>query len=130
MSPEVASRPEVSLAEFQEAAKYVSAHAYHTPLLTSRLLSEQTGFDIRLKAEMFQRGGSYKLRGPLNKFRQLTPEQRQRGRVRHAHGEITADCRAFAIEQTERENAGGRERHADEHHAKPHSDAEKTDGRQ
>ena len=91
MSTEVASRPEVSLSEFQEAAKYVSAHAYHTPLLTSRLLSEQTGFDIRLKAEMFQRGGSYKLRGPLNKFRQLTPEQRQRGVIcssagNHAQG--------------------------------------------
>lgn len=91
MSPEVASRPEVSLAEFQEAAKYVSAHAYHTPLLTSRLLSEQTGFDIRLKAEMFQRGGSYKVRGPLNKFRQLTAEQRQRGVIcssagNHAQG--------------------------------------------
>lgn len=91
MSTEVASRPEVSLNEFQEAAKYVSAYAYHTPLLTSRLLSEQTGFDIRLKAEMFQRGGSYKLRGPLNKFRQLTPEQRQRGVIcssagNHAQG--------------------------------------------
>jgi hypothetical protein len=40
------------------------AHAYHTPLLTSRLLSERTGFEVRLKAEMFQRTGSYKLRGP------------------------------------------------------------------
>lgn len=91
MSPEVASYPEVTLSEFQEAAKYVSAHAYHTPLLTSRLLSEATGFEIRLKAEMFQRGGSYKVRGPLNKFRHLTPEQRQRGVIcssagNHAQG--------------------------------------------
>jgi threonine dehydratase len=37
-------------------------------LLTSRLLSERTGFEVRLKAEMFQRTGSYKLRGPLNKL--------------------------------------------------------------
>src|SRR6516164_2410065 len=92
MASEVAARPEVvTLAEFQEAAKYVSAHAYHTPLLTSRILSERTGFDIRLKAEMFQKGGSYKVRGPLNKFRQLTPEQRQRGVIcssagNHAQG--------------------------------------------
>ena len=48
---------------------------YHTPLLTSRLLSERTGFDVRLKAEMFQRGGSYKIRGPMNKFAQLSEEQ-------------------------------------------------------
>jgi threonine dehydratase len=91
MPSEVAARPDVSLADFHEAARYVSAHAYHTPLLTSRLLSERTGFDIRLKAEMFQRGGSYKVRGPLNKFRQLTAEQRQRGVIcssagNHAQG--------------------------------------------
>src|SRR5258707_4332847 len=80
MPTQVASAsPVVSLADFTEAEKYVSAHAYHTPLLTSRLLSERTGFDIRLKAEMFQKGGSYKVRGTLNKFRHLTDEQRQRG---------------------------------------------------
>ena len=91
MSSQVLTTPTVSLADFKEAARHVSAHAYHTPLLTSRLLSERTGFEIRLKAEMFQRGGSYKLRGPLNKFRQLTPEQRQRGVIcssagNHAQG--------------------------------------------
>src|SRR5258705_12062584 len=69
----------VSLAEFEEAASHVSRHAYHTPLLTSRLLSERTGFDVRLKAEMFQKGGSYKVRGPLNKFSHLTEEHRRRG---------------------------------------------------
>ncbi len=81
----------VSLAEFEEAASHVSRHAYHTPLLTSRLLSERTGFDIRLKAEMFQKGGSYKVRGPLNKFRHLSAEQRRRGVIcssagNHAQG--------------------------------------------
>lgn len=91
MPTEVAASPTVSLAEFQDAAKVVSSFAYHTPLLTSRLLSEHTGFDIRLKAEMFQKGGSYKVRGPLNKFRHLTPEQRQRGVIcssagNHAQG--------------------------------------------
>src|SRR5256885_16246672 len=81
----------VSLAEFEEAAQHVSRHAYRTPLLTSRLLSERTGFDIRLKAEMFQKGGSYKVRGPLNKFRHLTAAQRRRGVIcssagNHAQG--------------------------------------------
>src|SRR5436190_13614509 len=81
----------VSLAEFEEAAQHVSRHAYHTPLLTSRLLSERTGFDMRLKAEMFQRGGSYKIRGPLNKFQHLTQEQKRKGVIcssagNHAQG--------------------------------------------
>src|SRR2546430_5854653 len=65
MPSQVGSSPVVSLAEFEDAAQHVSRHAYHTPLLTSRLLSERTGFDMRLKAEMFQKGGSYKVRGPL-----------------------------------------------------------------
>src|SRR5215469_11909564 len=91
MSTQVATAPEVSLREFQEARKIVSSFAYHTPLLTSRLLSERTGFDVRLKAEIFQKGGSYKLRGPLNKFSHLTEEQRRRGVIcssagNHAQG--------------------------------------------
>jgi threonine dehydratase len=91
MSTEVAAVPEISLRDFQEAAKVVSSFAYHTPLLTSRLLSERTGFDVRLKAEMFQKGGSYKVRGPLNKFRHLTEEQKRRGVIcssagNHAQG--------------------------------------------
>src|ERR1700741_3164113 len=81
----------ISLTEFEEAAEHVSRHAYHTPLLTSRLLSERTGFDIRLKAEMFQKGGSYKVRGPLNKFRHLSADERRRGVIcssagNHAQG--------------------------------------------
>src|ERR1700733_8287264 len=79
------------LSDFKEAQRCVSAHAYRTPLLTSRLLSEKTGFDVRLKAELFQKTGSYKIRGPLNKFRYLTPEQRKRGVIcssagNHAQG--------------------------------------------
>src|SRR5258708_26988575 len=81
----------VSRGEFEEAGAHVSRHAYHTPLLASRLLSERTGFDMRLKAEMFQKGGSYKVRGPLNKFRHLTADERRRGVIcssagNHAQG--------------------------------------------
>jgi threonine dehydratase len=76
---------------FEAAHERVRRHAYHTPLLTSRLLSEKTGLDVRLKAEMFQRTGSYKIRGPLNKFSYLTEEQKRRGVIcssagNHAQG--------------------------------------------
>jgi threonine dehydratase len=91
MSTRAATATEVSLPEFRQAARVVSAFARHTPLLSSRMLSERTGFDVRLKAEIFQKGGSFKLRGPLNKFSHLTPEQRSRGVVcssagNHAQG--------------------------------------------
>lgn len=66
-------------ADFELARECVAPHVHHTPLLTSRSLSEDTGFDIRLKAELFQRGGSYKVRGPMNLIAQLTDAERARG---------------------------------------------------
>ncbi len=65
--------------------------SHRTPLLSSRMLSERTGCNVRLKAEMFQRTGSYKIRGPLNKFMSLSEEERRRGVVcssagNHAQG--------------------------------------------
>jgi threonine dehydratase len=76
---------------FETAYTKVAPHINQTPLLTSRMLSERTGFDVRLKAEMFQRTGSYKIRGPLNKFTYLTDDERRRGVVcssagNHAQG--------------------------------------------
>jgi threonine dehydratase len=76
---------------FESAFELVAPHTHRTPLLTSRMLSERSGFDVRLKAEMFQRTGSYKIRGPLNKFSRLSDEQRARGVVcssagNHAQG--------------------------------------------
>jgi threonine dehydratase len=65
--------------DFEAARARVAPHTYHTPLLTSRSLSEATGFDMRLKAEIFQRGGSYKVRGPTNLIGQLTDEEKARG---------------------------------------------------
>ena len=43
--------------DFEEARARIAPHIKHTPLLTSRQLSEATGYDVRLKAEMFQRVG-------------------------------------------------------------------------
>jgi threonine dehydratase len=76
---------------FDDARARMEPHVRHTPLLTSRVLSERTGFDVRLKAELFQRTGSYKIRGPLNKFTYLTPEEKARGVIcssagNHAQG--------------------------------------------
>lgn len=81
----------LTLRDFQDARARIAPHIKHTPLLTSRQLSERTGFDVRLKAEMFQRVGSYKIRGPLNKFALMPDEQKRRGVVcssagNHAQG--------------------------------------------
>jgi threonine dehydratase len=77
--------------DFEEVRARIAPHIKHTPLLTSRQLSEATGCDVRLKAEMFQRVGSYKIRGPLNKFALMPEDQKRRGVVcssagNHAQG--------------------------------------------
>ena len=81
----------LTLRDFEQARARIAPHIKRTPLLTSRQLSELTGYDIRLKAEMFQRVGSYKIRGPLNKFAQMPEEAKRRGVIcssagNHAQG--------------------------------------------
>ena len=81
----------LTVADFQQVRARIAPHIKHTPLLTSRQLSEVTGNEVRLKAEMFQRVGSYKIRGPLNKFALMPEEQKRRGVVcssagNHAQG--------------------------------------------
>lgn len=81
----------LSIRDFEEVRARIAPHIKHTPLLGSRQLSDITGYDVRLKAEMFQRVGSYKIRGPLNKFALMPEEQKRRGVVcssagNHAQG--------------------------------------------
>jgi threonine dehydratase len=81
----------LSVRDFEDARARIAPHIKRTPLLGSRQLSERTGYDVRLKAELFQRVGSYKIRGPLNKFALMPEEEKRRGVVcssagNHAQG--------------------------------------------
>jgi len=81
----------LTLDHFRAARARIAEHIRHTPLLGSRQLSELSGYDVKLKAEMFQRVGSYKIRGPLNKFTFLSEDEKRRGVVcssagNHAQG--------------------------------------------
>src|SRR6266849_2076762 len=93
----------LKLSDFQEVRARIAQHIKHTPLLTSRQLSERTGFDVRLKAEMFQRVGSYKIRGPLNKFSLMSQAEKKRGVVcssagNHAQGVALAATKGYGAE--------------------------------
>jgi threonine dehydratase len=81
----------VTTQEFLAARARMGGHVHRTPLVSSRTLSDASGFDVRLKAELFQRTGSYKIRGPLNKFAQLSADEKRRGVIcssagNHAQG--------------------------------------------
>jgi threonine dehydratase len=66
---EVAAR--IAAGESAAAAQVVSTLARHTPVLSSRSLSERCGGRLLLKAENLQRTGSFKLRGAVHKISRL-----------------------------------------------------------
>jgi threonine dehydratase len=81
----------LTIRDFEAVRERIAPHIARTPLLPSRQLSAITGYDMRLKAELFQRVGSYKIRGPLNKFALMPDDEKRRGVVcssagNHAQG--------------------------------------------
>jgi threonine dehydratase len=59
----------------------IKSRVHRTPLLSSRSLSERFGCHFHLKAECFQKTGSFKVRGVFNRIHHLTPEERARGLI-------------------------------------------------
>jgi threonine dehydratase len=69
----------LSLDDVHRARERIGDRLHRTPLLGSATLSEQIGADVRFKAELFQRTGSFKPRGVLNKLATLSEEEKRRG---------------------------------------------------
>ena len=80
------NEPNLSLAEVQAAAGRLSGVAHRTPLLTSATLDAACGGSVLLKAESFQRSGSFKFRGAYNRLSQLSAAERDRGVVAYSSG--------------------------------------------
>ena len=81
-----ASWTDVTLQDVYDARVRIMPHLHRTPLLGSATLSQVSGTNIGLKAEVFQKTGSFKARGALNAALQLTPDQRERGLVTMSAG--------------------------------------------
>jgi len=77
---------ELAKEDFQEARATIGDLLHRTPLLTSRSLGERCGLQVWLKAENFQKTGSFKPRGAFNKVRHLPPEERERGIISASAG--------------------------------------------
>jgi threonine dehydratase len=61
------------------ARETIAGRVHRTPTLTSASLGRELGLPVYLKAELFQRTGSFKPRGVLNKLAMLSPEEKARG---------------------------------------------------
>jgi threonine dehydratase len=70
---------QVSLDDVLAAREAIAGRLHRTPTFTSRLLSDHTGARVHLKAELFQRTGSFKPRGVLTNLARLSPDEKARG---------------------------------------------------
>ena len=91
----------LTVADVQAAQRVVAGHLWPTPLLPSGALGQQSGGEVYLKLECWQRTGSFKLRGALNKLANLPPGAWARGVVtasagNHGLGVATA-CQALGL---------------------------------
>ena len=67
----------ISLDKIKEAHKKIAPYINYTPLVNSEFLSQNR--TVKLKLESFQKTGSFKLRGALNKLLSLSKEQKEKG---------------------------------------------------
>ena len=64
----------------------VKPYIHRTPVLSSHMLNEIAGCEIRFKCENFQRMGAFKMRGAANAIMQLSDEQKRNGVITHSSG--------------------------------------------
>jgi threonine dehydratase len=87
----------LSLDDGRRARERIGDRLHRTPLLRSGTMSEQLGADVRFKAELFQRTGSFKPRGVLSKLATLNEDEKRRGVISISAGNH-AQALAYASE--------------------------------
>jgi threonine dehydratase len=71
----------VTLEDVRTAREVIGGRVHRTPTMRSAQLSDRLGVDLHLKLELFQKTGSFKVRGALNRMSMLTDGERARGVV-------------------------------------------------
>jgi len=72
--------------DIEAAAQRIAPWAVVTPLLESPALNERVGVRVLLKAEPFQRTGSFKFRGACNRLLLIPQAERKRGVIAFSSG--------------------------------------------
>lgn len=76
----------ITLDHIEQAQARIAGHVLRTPLMGAGPLSRELGMDIRLKPEILQETGSFKLRGATNAMLSLDAAARERGVVTASSG--------------------------------------------
>jgi threonine dehydratase len=76
----------VELKDVISAQQIIAGRVHRTPLISSMNLGRRTNMRLNFKAEVFQKTGSFKPRGSVNKLYHLTEEERRRGVITVSSG--------------------------------------------
>jgi threonine dehydratase len=89
---------ELSRDDVVAARSAIAGRLHRTPIFSSATLSKHVGVPVHLKAELFQRTGSFKPRGVLTKLASLSDEEKRRGVIGISagnHAQALAYCAAL-----------------------------------
>ena len=76
----------INIVDIQKAYSNISSNIHRTPISTSTYLSQKFNSNFFFKQELFQKTGSFKIRGVLNKLSSLTSDQLQNGVISLSSG--------------------------------------------
>jgi len=76
----------LTLEDVRAAARRLAGRITRTPVLSSEPWDHVTNLRLFFKCENFQRAGSFKIRGALNRLLMLSPEERRRGVLAFSSG--------------------------------------------
>ena len=76
----------INITDIQKAYSNISINIHRTPISTSTYLSQKFNSKIFFKQELFQKTGSFKIRGVLNKLSSLTPDLLKNGVISLSSG--------------------------------------------
>jgi threonine dehydratase len=88
----------ISYDDVLRARETIAGRLHRTPTFSSATLSQRTEANVHLKAELFQRTGSFKPRGVLNKLASLTRNEKAAGVIGISagnHAQALAYCSAL-----------------------------------
>ena len=94
----------VTLNDIADARRTIHGKVHRTPMMSATALGEMIGVNLFLKCEQFQKTGSFKPRGALNKLAHLSSEEKACGLVsasagNHAQG-LSYAAREYGVPAT------------------------------
>lgn len=80
------NRTLITADDIRRAHAVIDSRIRRTPVMHSVQLSKRLGVELHLKLELFQKTGSFKVRGAINRMSSLTADERERGVVTMSAG--------------------------------------------